>query len=77
MNFILLQTFTNYMDAHIVMGRLQSQDINCWLKDEHISGLIVDPLLTNLIGGIKLMVAENQVEKATQILNEAPEENED
>ncbi len=69
MEFVLLQTFDNYIDAHIVKGRLEAQDIICWLKDEHLSALIVDPILTNAIAGIKLMVAEEHVERAMEILN--------
>ena len=73
MDFVILRTFDNYIDAHIVMGRLESQNIICWLKDEYLSALIVDPVLTNAIAGIKLMVAENQVERAMEILNEPPQ----
>ena len=70
MNFILLQTFDNYVNAHIVKGRLEAAGIHCWLKDENISSLIIHPVLTNAIAGIKLMVAEDQAEKAHAILNE-------
>jgi hypothetical protein len=69
MDFVLLQVFTNYIEAHIVKGRLQDQGINCWLEGEHLSALIVDPILTNVIAGIKLMVAKDDVEKALEILN--------
>ena len=71
MNFILLQSFDNYIDAHIVKGRLEDQGIHCWLKDENLSALIVDPVLTNAVsGGIKLMVPENELPQATEILNQ-------
>ncbi len=43
------------------------------MKDEHLSALIVDPILTNAIAGIKLMVAAHQWEKATEILNQPQE----
>ncbi|MDQ3682974.1 MAG: DUF2007 domain-containing protein [Bacteroidota bacterium] len=73
MDFILLQTFDNYIDAHIIKGRLEAEDIICWLKDEHLSALIVDPILVSAIAGIKLMVAREHVEKAMEILNEPPQ----
>jgi hypothetical protein len=73
MDFVLLRTFDNYIDAHIIKGRLEAEDVICWLKDEHLSALIVDPVLTSAIAGIKLMVAKEQVDKATQILNEPPQ----
>jgi DNA-directed RNA polymerase subunit RPC12/RpoP len=66
MDFILLQSFTNYIDAHIILGRLQEEGINCWLKDENV--VTVNPILTNAAGGIKLMVSEDQFEKAQNLL---------
>jgi hypothetical protein len=71
MGFVILQLFDNYIDAHIVKGRLEDAGIHCWLKDENLSALIVDPILTNAVsGGIKLMVPEEELERATAILNE-------
>ena len=70
MDFVILDRYDNYIDAHIVLARLKDAGIECWLKDEHTSALIVDPILTNAMGGIKLMVAEDQVEAATAVLNE-------
>ncbi len=70
MDFELLRVFDNYIDAHIVKGRLEAEGIICWLKDEHLSALIVDPVLTSAIAGIKLMVAKEHVERAIQKLNE-------
>ena len=68
MKFIQLQSFDNYVEAHIVMGNLQEQNINCWLKDEY--SVTIDPMLLNAIGGIKLMVAEAQIERAASILQQ-------
>ena len=71
MGFIMLQSFDNYIDAHIVKGRLEDQGIHCWLKDENLSSLIVDPILTNAVsGGIKLMVPEEELQTAIEILNQ-------
>ncbi len=67
MNFVLLRSYDNYVPAHIAMGRLEAASINCWLKDENT--VTIDPLLSNAIGGIKLMVAETQAERALEILN--------
>jgi len=66
MNFIPVVAFNEYVEANIVLGRLQSEDINCWLKDENTS--TITPFLSNAIGGIKLMVAEPQAERAKEIL---------
>ncbi|MEO7394071.1 MAG: DUF2007 domain-containing protein [Chitinophagaceae bacterium] len=66
MEFTIIQTYDNYVSAHIAMGRLQEDGINCWLKDENT--VTIDPILTNAIGGIKLMVASSQAERASRIL---------
>lgn len=67
MKFILLCSFDNYIPAHIALGRLKEEFINCYLQDEY--SVTIDPFLSNAIGGIKLMVAETQIERAREILN--------
>jgi len=47
---------------------LQDSDINCHLKDEYT--ITIDPLLSPALGGIKLMVARPQVERALELLAE-------
>ena len=66
MKFIQLRSFDNYIEAHIVMGNLQEENIACWLKDEY--SVTIDPMLSNAIGGIKLMVPEAQAERALATL---------
>jgi hypothetical protein len=66
MEFILLKAYDNYVSAHIAMGRLKEDGINCWLKDENT--VTIDPILTNAIGGIKLMVEKAQAQKAWDLL---------
>jgi predicted RNA-binding Zn-ribbon protein involved in translation (DUF1610 family) len=67
MDFVILETFDNYIDAGLMLGRFEEAGINCWLKDEQTATL--NPILTNVIGGIKLMVAEEDINEATEILN--------
>jgi hypothetical protein len=67
MEFVILQTFDNYISAHIALGRLKEEYINCHLQDEY--SVTIDPFLSNAIGGIKLMVVEIQAERAMSILN--------
>ena len=67
MKFIVVRSYDNYIDAHITMGKLKEEGVNCWLKDENSS--TIAPFLTLITGGIKLMVAETQVERALEILN--------
>jgi hypothetical protein len=65
-NFIQIRAYDNYISAHIVLGRLQDAGINCHLKDEYT--ITIDPLLSPALGGIKIMVAEPQVKRALDIL---------
>jgi DNA-directed RNA polymerase subunit RPC12/RpoP len=66
MSYTLLNTYDNYIDANLHLMQLQEEGINCWLKDEHT--VTIDPILTNAIGGIKLMVHETQLERAADLL---------
>jgi len=68
MNFIIAQVYSNYIDANIILGRLQEEGINCWLKDENT--VTIDPILTNAVGGIKLMVPDSQAERTFELLKQ-------
>jgi len=68
MKFIVIRSYDNYIPAHIAMGQLKEEFINCYLQDEYT--VTIDPLLSNAIGGIKLVVAETQVQRALEILDE-------
>jgi len=53
------------MDAHLLMSRLESEGIECWLQDENTVTVI--PIWTNAVGGIKLMVKKEDAVLARQI----------
>ncbi len=72
MEFVILRRYDNYVTAHIDMGMLQEEGINCWLKDENT--VTIDPLLSIAVGGIKLMVANVQAERALEILTKREQE---
>lgn len=72
MQFVPIYSYDNYVSAHIAMGRLEEDNIKCWLKDEYT--VTIDPILTNAIGGIKLMVASLQAERAISILRKLENE---
>ena len=67
MKFMAIQSFDDYISAHIALGRLKEEYINCYLQDEYSA--TIGPFLSNAIGGIKLMVVETQAERALEILN--------
>ncbi|MDB5197825.1 MAG: hypothetical protein JWP88_2196 [Flaviaesturariibacter sp.] len=66
MKFIPVQVYVNYIDAHIAKGQLEEEGIECWLKDEHL--VSTTPFLTQAVGGIKLMVAEHDLEQTKEFL---------
>jgi Zn finger protein HypA/HybF involved in hydrogenase expression len=72
MDFILLNSYNNYIEAHIAKGVLEEAGISCWLKDEFT--LTLDPILTNSVGGIKIMVAETDAARAMEVLSRLREE---
>lgn len=68
---VIIRTFQNYFSAHIVLTKLRDAGINCFLKDEFT--VTVDPILSNAVGGIKLVVAEEQADEAIELLKEFDE----
>jgi DNA-directed RNA polymerase subunit RPC12/RpoP len=72
MQFVPVWSYDNYVSAHIAMGRLEEDGFNCWLKDENT--VTIDPILTNAVGGIKLMVAETEAQKAFELLKQLQRE---
>ncbi len=67
--FVTIYTFSYPHQAAIIQGRLESEGIETFLKDE----LTVQTyhFYSNAIGGIKLQVRENDVPDALEILKDA------
>lgn len=72
MKFVSIWSYDNYVPAHLAMGRLKAEGIECWLKDENT--VTIDPILTNAVGGIKLMVDERMAKEGLDILKQLEEE---
>ena len=72
MSFISVQSFNNYIDAHIILGRLKDEGIECWLKNEATTTII--PVWTTAIGGIQLMVKQDHLNRASSVLQRIAEE---
>ena len=72
MSFISVQSFNNYIDAHIILGRLKDEGIECWLKNEATTTII--PVWTMAIGGIQLMVTQDQLKRASSVLQRIADE---
>jgi hypothetical protein len=72
MDYVELRSFDNYIEANIVLNMLQHHNINCHLKDEHI--VTIDPLLSPAIGGMKLMIHNDHVERAWDLMDRAEQQ---
>jgi DNA-directed RNA polymerase subunit RPC12/RpoP len=67
MDYVILNSYENYIEAHIAKGMLEEQGIPCWLKDENT--VTINPIWTNAVGGIKIMVERKDAEQASNFLN--------
>src|ERR1035437_9758424 len=65
MDMVIIQTFDNSFNANIQLTRLRAAGIECYLKDEYT--VTIDPLLSNAIGGIKLIVRKEDYEEAKKV----------
>jgi ribosomal protein L37AE/L43A len=72
MDFIPIQSFDNYITAHIWLNKLEDAGIDCYLKDEYT--VTIDPMLSNAIGGIKLCVATHHLEEAKNLIEQILQE---
>lgn len=72
MDLVTVKTFDSYFLANIILGRLHAEGIECYLKDE--TTVTMDPILTNAIGGIKLVVKSNEADAVKTILKGYDEE---
>ncbi|MDP4205341.1 MAG: DUF2007 domain-containing protein [Bacteroidota bacterium] len=68
---VVLETFDNPIIANIHLAKLKENDIPCFLSDENI--VSINPLFANAVGGIKLNIYEQDIEKAVEILKEEAE----
>jgi DNA-directed RNA polymerase subunit RPC12/RpoP len=66
--FYQLASFEYVADVQIVKGKLESEGIPVFLRDENT--LNSDPLISNAIGGVKLLVYTQDKDRALEIYNE-------
>ena len=67
MDLVTVKTFDSYFVANIILGRLHAEGVECYLKDEVT--VTIDPILTNAIGGIKLVVRKENAATVKKILD--------
>jgi hypothetical protein len=72
-NLIMLRRFRDIPEALLAKGKLESMGIECVLGDDNM--VRMDWFLSNLLGGVKLLVDAEDFTEAAKILNEPiPEE---
>jgi hypothetical protein len=67
-DLVVLRAFRDVPEALLAKGRLQACGVECFLADENMVRL--DWFISNLLGGVKLMVQPAEFSKASRILNE-------
>lgn len=72
MEFTTLRTFQNYFQAHILLAKLQDAGVTCFLKDEFT--VTMDPILSNAVGGIKLIVSKEDEAKAIALIKQSDQD---
>lgn len=68
MPLVTVMTSENNIDIHLMKGRLESEEIICYVFDENI--VTLNPLFNIAVGGIKLKVKELDAQKALGIIRE-------
>lgn len=74
-SLIVLETFYNRIEAHIVKTKLESEGIDSTLHDDTMMSVL--PLQDEIFGGVKLLVREEDFEKALEILQSVSEIDDD
>ena len=64
---VVVGSYSQIMDADFARMRLDTQGIESYLKNAHIAS--VNPLYTNAVGGIQLVVKEEDAPLAKQVIN--------
>lgn len=67
-NYKILAVFEYSTEAHVTKSRLDADGFKTMLMDEKT--IDSDPLISNAIGGVKLLVHQNDFEKAAKIYTE-------
>ncbi|EHX7008904.1 TPA: putative signal transducing protein [Salmonella enterica] len=69
--FILLEQYLSPVQASIVAGRLETEGIAVMLLDEHV--VWNNQLQAQAVGGVKLLVKQQDLEAAHSVLNDIRE----
>ena len=68
---ITLKTFDDVTEAYVLKSRLEHEGITCYLHDENT--VSVNPLFSQLVGGVKLKIEEKDLGIAASIVQDINE----
>jgi len=63
----VIASYTKMEDAHLAVSKLGGSGVQAWLRDEATANLYW--LYSNAIGGVKVEVADEDIERAREILD--------
>lgn len=66
MELVTLQTFYTSFEAHLLKTKLENEGIMCFVFDDTMTGLY--PIFSSPIGGVKLKISSEDIEKAEELL---------
>jgi len=69
-NWVTVASFSRPVEAYLARTQLEADGITCVVSDEYL--IRVDWLLSNAVGGVKLMVPVWEAERAKEILRPRP-----
>ena len=67
-DWVTIATFTYPHQAALLSSKLESEGIECYLKDGNM--ISANPFYSNAIGGVKIQVRGNDVERGNKIVEE-------
>lgn len=67
---ITVDTFSKPEEAHLLRTRLESGGVRAYVQDEHL--VQMNWLYSNAIGGVRVQIAVEDLEKAQRILRQDP-----
>ncbi|MEO2061155.1 MAG: DUF2007 domain-containing protein [Mesonia sp.] len=70
-NLVKIATYQFSSEAQIFKGRLEAEEIKVYMADQYT--IDTDPLVSNAIGGVKLLVAAEDEARAKEVLEELSE----
>lgn len=67
MSLITIKTYDNSIQAHLMKSKLENEGIICYIFDENM--VSYNPIYNIALGGIKLKINEQDLNKASDIIN--------